>query len=140
MENVRSVFMAHSPMLRAPRFLKAVPLAAIITTIAALSACATTTPAATPLVVGEQATIAGEVIRVDTGPWSYDGHAVVSVATAAGTVNVQLPARWNLCKAPPPGDVQALKPHDRVEAVGTVTAADALMVCQQPQHHLRKLD
>ena len=36
--------------------------------------------------------------------------------------SVQLPARWNLCKAQAPADVQALKPRDRVQATGTVTA------------------
>jgi hypothetical protein len=53
---------------------------------------------------------------------------------------VQLPARWNLCKAQPLDDVQALKPHDRVQAVGTVTAPDTLVVCEQPQHTLRKVE
>lgn len=107
--------------------------------LAALSACAST-PGSTALVVGQQATIEGEVVRVDTAPWAYDGHAVVTVATAiAGTVQVQLPARWNLCQAQPPGDVQALQPHTRVEAVGTVTAPDALLVCERPQHRLRQV-
>ena len=91
--------------------------------------------------VGQQATIEGEVLSVDTAPWAYDGNAVVTVSTAgAGTVSVQLPARWNLCKAQPPGDVQALKPRDRVQAIGTVTAPDTLVVCEQPQHTLRKVE
>jgi len=53
-------------------------------------------------------------------------------------VAVQLPARWNLCKAPPLGDVQALKPGDRVRVIGTVTAPDEVVVCAQPQHRLVK--
>lgn len=118
---------------------------ATITAALALSACTTAPPATAPsgaaLVVGQQATIEGEVASVDTAPWAYDGNAVVRVSTTgAGTVSVQLPARWNLCKAQPPGDVQALRPHDRVQAVGTVTAPDTLVVCEQPQHTLREVE
>jgi hypothetical protein len=108
--------------------------------LATLSGCASL-PAATPLVVGNQATIEGDVISVNTDPWAYDGNAVVTVSTAtAGAVSVQLPARWNLCKAQPLDDVQALKPGDRVEAVGTVTAPGEMVVCQQPQHRLHKIE
>ena len=118
---------------------------AMIAAMLAMSACATAPPptatAATALVVGQQATIEGDVVSVDTAPWAYDGNAVVTVSTTrAGTVSVQLPARWNLCKAQPPGDVQALKPRDRVQVIGTVTAPDALVVCEQPQHTLRKVE
>lgn len=106
----------------------------------ALSACATA-PGGTPFKVGQQATLQGTVVSVDTAPWTYDGNAVVVVSTTdARTVNVQLPARWNLCKARPLGDVQALKPGDRVEVVGTVTEPDRLVVCAEPQHLLRKVD
>lgn len=106
----------------------------------ALSACATA-PAGQAFVEGKQATIEGSVVSVDTAPWAYDGNAVVTLSTAtARIVRVQLPARWNLCKAPPPGDVQALQPGDRVHAIGTATAADEIVVCEQPQHLLRKLE
>jgi hypothetical protein len=121
------------------RFLSSASLAtlAIAIAIATLSACATTTS----LVEGQQATIEGEVISVDTDPWAYDGNAVITVSTRdAGTMQVQLPARWNLCKAEPFGDVQALKPKDRVHAAGTVTSAGTLVVCEQPEHHLRKAE
>jgi acid phosphatase class B len=121
------------------------PRVALIVAMLAMSACATAPPAtassAAARVVGQQATIEGDVVSVDTAPWAYDGNAVVTVSTAsAGTVRVQLPARWNLCKAQPPGDVQALKPGDRVQAIGTVTAPDTLVVCEQPQHTLRKVE
>jgi hypothetical protein len=117
---------------------------ATITAALALSACTTAPPATAPsgaaLVVGQQATIEGEVASVDTAPWAYDGNAVVTVSTrTAGTVSVQLPARWNLCKARPLDDVQALKPRDRVQAVGTVSAPGTLVVCEQAQHTLRRL-
>jgi len=114
-------------------------LAILAATLATLSACATTTTEG-GIEVGTQATIEGEVVSVDTTPWAFDGNAVVTVASAtAGTVRVQLPARWNLCKAPAP-EVQALKPHDRVQAIGTVSAPGELVVCEQPEHRLRKLD
>ena len=78
---------------------------------------------------------------VDTSPWAYDGNAVVTLATdAAGTVRVQLPARWNLCKAQPLEDVQALEPRDRVQVVGTVAAPGELVVCAEPGHRLRKVE
>jgi hypothetical protein len=104
----------------------------------ALSGCATT-PAGSELSVGQEATIEGAVVSVNTNPWAYDGNAVVTVSTAAGNIAVQLPARWNLCKAQPLGDVQALKPSDRVQAVGTVTAPGEMVVCAQPQHRLSKM-
>lgn len=126
------------------RTVRAVRAVTLATTLAVLSACATTPATALavpPLSVGQEATIQGSVVQVDTAPWAYDGNAVVTVATARmGTVEVQLPARWNLCKAQPLPDLQALRPRDRVEAVGTVTAPDTLTVCAQPQHRLRKLD
>ena len=126
------------------------PRAALVVAMLAMSACAAaprssappaTAPPGPALVIGQQATIEGEVVSVDTAPWAYDGNAVVTVSTArAGTVSVQLPARWNLCKAQAPGDVQALKPRDRVQAIGTVTAPDTLVVCEQPQHVLRRVE
>lgn len=126
-----------TPSLRAAR---AIRLAVFAATFAVLSACTTTAPKGNALVVGQQATIEGDVVSVDTNPWAYDGNAVVTVSTAvAGTVSVQLPARWNLCKAKPLEDVQALKPRDRVQVVGMVTAPGELMVCGQPQDRLRKV-
>lgn len=105
----------------------------------ALAACASA-PDARALVVGQAASFEGQIISVDTNPWAYDGNAVVAVGTSKGTVNVQLPARWNLCKAQPLGDVQALKAGDRVQVVGTATAADEVVVCGQADDRLRKLD
>ena len=114
---------------------------AVAVALIVLSACATTAPTGSALVVGQQATIEGDVVSVDTNPWAYDGNAVVTISNAGvGTVSVLLPARWNLCKAPPLGDVQALKPGDRVQVVGTATTPNELVVCEQPQHRLRQVE
>ena len=105
--------------------------------LAALGACSTS-PTATALVVGQQATLEGKVVKVDTTPWTYDGSAVVTSATSAGDVNVQLPARWNLCKAPPPDDVASLKAGDVVQAIGEVTGSNEMVVCALPEHRLQR--
>ena len=109
------------------------------TPLLTLAACASA-PAGDAFAPGQQATVEGRVVNVDTTPWAYDDNAIVMLSTATGhRVRVQLPARWNLCKAAPPDNVQALKPGDRVQAIGTATAADELVVCEQPQHLLRTL-
>ncbi len=127
-------------MIKSIRTVRATRLLAVAATLIALSAC-TTAPAGGAFVVGQQVTIEGDVVSADTAPWAYDGHAVITVSIAdAGMVRVQLPARWNLCKAQPPGDVQALKPRDRVRAFGTVTAPGQIVVCAEPEHRLRKVE
>jgi hypothetical protein len=106
-----------------------------------LGACTTTAPATPPsatLAAGQQATVDGTIVSVDTTPWTYDGSAVVKIASENGQVDVHLPARWNLCKAPPPDDVQSLKAGDRVQATGTVTDDGALVVCESAAHGLRR--
>ncbi|MDR7068383.1 hypothetical protein J2X02_001200 [Pseudoxanthomonas japonensis] len=106
-----------------------------------LGACTTTAPTSTPsatLAAGQQATVDGTLVSVDTTPWTYDGSAVVKIATDNGQVDVHLPARWNLCKAPPPDDVPSLKAGDRVRATGTVTEDGGLVVCERAEHVLRK--
>lgn len=125
-------------MIPAPRTLPVTRLFAAAATLIALSACATAPTGSAPS-VGQEASIEGSVVSVNTDPWAYDGNAVVTVSTATGNIAVQLPARWNLCKAQPLGDVQALKPSDRVQAVGTVTAAGEMLVCAQPEHRLTKM-
>jgi len=127
-------------MTEPTRTLSTLRLMTSTVTLLALSACATA-PAGHALIEGQQATIEGRVISVDTAPWAYDGNAVVTLSTTTShTVRVQLPARWNLCKAPPPDNVQALKPGDRVQAIGTATSSNELVVCEQPQHRLRALE
>lgn len=114
---------------------------AVVVTTAALSACTTApTSSGHALQPGAQATVEGTVDRVDTAPWAYDGNAIVVLAgTAHGTVTVQLPARWNLCKAPAPADPAALKAGERVRAVGTVSEEGSLVVCEQASHRLERV-
>ena len=127
-------------MTESTSVLSTLRLMTLTATWLALSACATA-PAGHAFIEGQQATIEGRVISVDTAPWAYDGNAVVTLSTTTShTVTVQLPARWNLCKAPPPDNVQALKPGDRVQAIGTATSPNKLVVCEQPQHLLRTLE
>lgn len=85
---------------------------------------------------GTQATVDGTIATIDTQPWTYDGNAVVMLRTAAGRqVSVQLPARWNLCKAAPV-DVAALAVGRRARAVGSVTGENELVVCERAEHRL----
>lgn len=90
----------------------------------------------TALQAGQQAAIAGRVVALDMTPWTYDGNAIVQVATDAhGIVQVQLPARWNLCAAPPVA-VDALVVGDEVSAAGTVGQEGELVVCERATHYL----
>ena len=112
---------------------------ATLSALVVLAACTTTPPGTSAtLAAGQQATVDGSIVSVDTTPWAYDGSAVVRIAGANGEVEVHLPARWNLCKAPPPEDVQALKAGDRVQATGTVSEDGALVVCERAEHGLRR--
>lgn len=94
----------------------------------------------TALQAGQQATIEGRVVAIDMTPWTYDGNAVVQVATDAhGIVQVQLPARWNLCAAPPVA-VDALAVGDQVRAAGTTGPDGELVVCERATHYLVEED
>lgn len=105
---------------------------------AGLGAGCASAPATPASSSGEQS-IEGTIASVDTAPWAYDGHAVVQVDTATrGRVAVQLPARWNLCKAAPV-DVAALSPGMRVRAVGADGADGALVVCGDAAHRLEPI-
>lgn len=100
-----------------------------------IAGCATMAVPAGGLAYGSR-TIEGTVAAIDTTPWTYDGHAVVEVdVPGTGRVPVQLPARWNLCKAQAV-DVQALAVGMRVRATGTQESGDALTVCGDASHQL----
>ena len=80
-----------------PRQAMMAPIVCLAMTIAA---CTTVPSAVGTLSAGSQATVDGTIASIDTKPWTYDGNAIVLLDTAAnGRVSVQLPARWNLCKA-----------------------------------------
>lgn len=82
----------------------------------------------------------GTVVRVDTAPWAYDGSAVVTVADGTrGNVDVQLPARWNLCKAPSPERVAELRVGERVRATGSLLEGGAVVVCGNASDRLERV-
>lgn len=115
-------------------FLSATACLALVTV-----GCASTQPKSA-LSVGRQATVDGTISSVDTQPWTYDGNAVVLLETAThGLVSVQLPARWNLCKAAPV-DVASLVVGQRAHAVGTVTSTGDFVVCESAEHRLVPTD
>ena len=106
----------------------------------AIAGCATTAPATTVLKAGQQASIEGRIIAIDLAPWTYDGNAVIKIQSDAnGLVSVQLPARWNLCKAAPV-NTNVLAVGRRVRVVGTVGQAGEIGVCERAEHRLQLLD
>lgn len=115
---------------------------------AALASCASTpmadppaAPTSTALVEGANATVEGRVTAIDTAPWAYDGNATVSLDSAVhGRVELQFPARWNLCRAGDIDDLQTLATGTRVRATGTVNAPRTLTVCEDASHGLQRLD
>lgn len=88
---------------------------------------------------GGATVVEGTVAAIDTAPWAYDGHARVELdVPGRGPVVVQLPARWNLCKAAPV-EVDALAPGMRVRAAGGLEEDGRLTVCADPAHGLSPL-
>ena len=128
-------------MHRSPHLRVATILLAGIACAALLPGCVVSRNASgTALQPGQEATIAGRVVAIDTDPWAYDGNAIVQVATDAhGIVQVHLPARWNLCAAPPL-DVAALAVGDDVRASGTTGHEGELVVCGAATHFLRETE
>lgn len=125
-------------MSRHPTFKRhAAPL---LLAIALLPGCVTHGGAAAAFAVGSEVAFEGRLESVDTAPWAYDGNARLVVDTQAhGDVAVELPARWNLCKAPAVGDAGAFPPGDRVRVVGTVTAPATVTVCERATHRVTRL-
>lgn len=83
--------------------------------------------------------VTGKLVAIDTAPWAYDGNAVVQVAVPGhGIVPVHLPARWNLCAAPPV-DVEALSVGDDVRVTGTAEGG-AVTVCAGPSHGVVRVE
>ncbi len=102
----------------------------------ALLAAACASPQTQPAPTAGAVTIEGTIASIDTQPWTYDGPAVVQVdVPGRGRVLVQLPARWNLCKAPPV-EVDGLRTGMRVRAVGQAQEEGSLTVCAEEEHQL----
>ncbi|MGQ4583344.1 hypothetical protein [Lysobacter sp. F60174L2] len=115
------------------------PALLALTVALATASCTTTTPDVAGQTDGPLP-IEGTITAIDLQPWAYDGHAVVQVeAEGRGPVQVQLPARWNLCKAPPV-DVEALAVGMRVQAVGAASGEGGLVVCGDAAHRLVPLE
>ena len=103
---------------------------------AALLATSCASPQVKPAVAAGSTTIEGTIASIDLQPWTYDAYAVIEVdVPGQGRVAVQLPARWNLCKAQPV-DVETLKMGVKVQAVGETRGAGALMVCTGAEDRL----
>ena len=119
-------------------FHRGLPAAIAVMALASVGCASQRSTAA--LAPGSQASLEGTIASIDTQPWTYDGNAVVLVDTTThGQVPVQLPARWNLCKAAPV-DVAAMRVGQRVRAVGSVTEDRDVVVCERAEHRLQPLD
>lgn len=112
-------------------------LAFPLVVLLAVVACAA--PRGEAPAAGGATVVEGTVAAIDIAPWAYDGHARVELdVPGRGPVVVQLPARWNLCKAAPV-EVDALAPGMRVRAAGALEEDGRLTVCADPAHGLSPL-
>lgn len=112
----------------------------LASTLTLLAACGTTGPAASALASGTEVEFEGRLQAVDTAPWAYDGNAKLVVdSNAHGEVTVELPARYNLCKAPGIGEAGTFSAGDRVRVAGTVTAASTVSVCERATHRIERV-
>jgi len=121
------------------RIAPALSLTFVLAVALATASCATAAPDDVPAPADGTLRIEGTITAIDLQPWTYDGNATVQVdADGRGEVQVQLPARWNLCKAPPV-DVQSLAVGMRVQAVGVASGGGGLVVCEDAAHRLQPL-
>jgi len=112
-----------------------VPLATIAALSALSAACHQRIAAEPPPAV---AAVEGVVARVDRDPWAYDGNAVMDLRTdAGGIVEVQVPARMNLCTAQGLDAFASLAAGARVQVAGEASGPDRITVCTGPTHYLR---
>ncbi|MGH8085078.1 MAG: hypothetical protein ACREPV_07360 [Lysobacter sp.] len=121
------------------RISPALPLTFALAAAFATASCTTTTPDVAGQADGPLR-IEGTITAIDLQPWTYDGNATVQVdADGRGDMQVQLPARWNLCKAPPV-DVHSLAVGMRVQAVGAASGEGGLVVCEDAAHRLQPME
>lgn len=105
-----------------------------------LAACASAPPADVAWRPGSDVEFTGRITAVDTAPWAYDGSARIAIASDAhGAVDVELPARWNLCKAPSIEAAVKLPVGTRVQVVARALDADTAVVCESATHAVRAL-
>ena len=108
--------------------------------LAVIASCVTTAPATNVLKAGQQALIEGKITAIDLTPWTFDGNAVIQIKSDFnGLVSVQLPARWNLCKAQLV-NTNVLAVGRRARVVGTVGQAGEIGVCERAEDRLQLLD
>lgn len=114
---------------------------ACLVPVLALAACASSgAPAAGAWRAGDDVTFAGRITAIDTDPWAYDGNARIDVASDAhGPVAVELPARWNLCKAPSVEAAVRLPVGTRVQVTARAGEGRAVVVCESATHAVRAL-
>ena len=82
--------------------------------------------------------LAGEVTSVDLSPLAYDGNAVIGMDSSKGMINVEVPARINLC--PAANNIESLNDiavGDELAVSGEVLADSRLVVCAEASHYLR---
>lgn len=104
-----------------------------------LAACASTgTPAggdASTWAAGSDVQFTGRLSAVDTAPWAYDGNARLTVDSPAhGAVVVELPARWNLCKATGIDTAAKLAVGTPVRVNARVQEDRTVVVCASAAH------
>lgn len=81
----------------------------------------------------------GRVTGVDMTPWTYDGNAVITVAQdGARPVAVELPARWNLCRAQAVQSPETLQ-GQRVRVVARATEPGRAVACGSAEHRVERL-
>ena len=93
------------------------------------------TPAGAPVGLND-VTVAGTVTAIDLDPWTYDGDAVLELATEDGPATVRIPARTNLCDAVGLATVGDLLVGDAVEVRGARGADGAVTPCVSAEHRL----
>lgn len=111
---------------------------AVLLAALAIAGCATP-PTAAPADADADVTVEGRITALDTSPWAYDGSAVMRVATASTTVEVALPARWNLCRASGIGEAGDLRVGERVRVVGRRNAEGVVTPCEHATHQVERL-
>lgn len=120
-----------------PRLLRASALLAVGLAIAA-SGCASM-PGSAAMQVGRDIAFTGTVASADFAPWAFDGSAVVRVDSPQGRIAIELPARYNLCKAQGIGGASTLAVGMKVDVNGRVTAPGKVSVCESVSHHIVRI-